>query len=89
MTQFFKIETGVVVQKQPYMEPGFIEGADDVYCGYLYNSTTKKFTPPPQEPSKEPASPVETEKDRLYAALKLSNPSFFTDARIETIKGGK
>lgn len=35
---YFKVEKGVVVQKQSYAEDGFIEGPDDVFCGYTYKS---------------------------------------------------
>ncbi|WP_050508112.1 DUF4376 domain-containing protein [Pseudomonas syringae] len=42
--QFFKVEKGVVVQKQPNAEDGFIEGPDDVVCGYIYKSG--KFSAP-------------------------------------------
>lgn len=34
---FVKIENGVVVQKQPYAEDGFVEAPDDVVCGYLHD----------------------------------------------------
>jgi len=30
-----KIENNIVVQKQPYQESGFVEVADDVYCGMM------------------------------------------------------
>lgn len=38
MTVFVKIENGVVVQKQPNAESGFIEAPDEVTCGYTYES---------------------------------------------------
>ena len=41
---YFKVEKGVAVQKQPNAEDGFIEGSDDVYCGYIYKSG--KFSAP-------------------------------------------
>lgn len=44
MTAYFKIADGLVVQKQPNPEPGFIEGDDSVVCGYLWDG--EKFTPP-------------------------------------------
>ena len=40
MTSFVKIEAGVVVQKQPYPDPGFIEAPDDVVCGFLFDGET-------------------------------------------------
>ena len=45
---YFKVENGVVVQKQPSAEDGFIEGPDEVYCGYLYKSG--KFSAPAVAP---------------------------------------
>lgn len=41
---YFKIEGGRVVQRQPYSEEGFIEGPDDVCCGYTYRNG--KFSRP-------------------------------------------
>ena len=38
------IESGVVVQVQPNEQNGFIEVADNIHCGLLYNGET--FTPP-------------------------------------------
>lgn len=34
------IENGVVVQKQPNADIGFIEAPDDVICGFLYDGET-------------------------------------------------
>ena len=45
---YFKVENGVVIQKQPNAEDGFIEGPDEVYCGYLYKSG--KFSAPAVAP---------------------------------------
>lgn len=45
MTAFVKIEGGIVVQKQPYAESGFIEAPDDVVCGFEFDG--EKFMPPP------------------------------------------
>ncbi len=42
---YFLIVDGVVVQKQPYFEEGFIEGPDYVVVGYLYSNGV--FTAPP------------------------------------------
>ena len=39
------VKDGVVVQKQPYHEPGFIEADNSVVCGFLYDGTN--FTAPP------------------------------------------
>lgn len=41
---FIKIENGVIVQKQPYAEDGFVEAPEDVVCGYIHDG--EKFTAP-------------------------------------------
>lgn len=46
------IESGVVVQKQPYPQDGFVEAPDDVICGWLYDG--ENFTAPEPGPSTEP-----------------------------------
>lgn len=48
MIAYVKVENGVVVQKQPYFEEGFIEAPDWVVCGMLYDGTA--FTNPPPGP---------------------------------------
>lgn len=45
MTCYVKIENGVVVQKQPYFEEGFIEAPEWVVCGMLFDGTN--YTNPP------------------------------------------
>lgn len=45
---YYKVEKGVVIQKQPNAEDGFIEGPDDVICGYTYKSG--KFSAPEPVP---------------------------------------
>lgn len=45
MTVFVKIEDGIVVQKQPYAEGGFVEAPDEVVCGFVFDG--EDFTPPP------------------------------------------
>lgn len=53
MTWFVKVENGVVIQKQPYHEDGFIEAPEWVIVGYLYGGET--FTAPPiSEPEPMP-----------------------------------
>lgn len=42
---YYLVVDGVVVQKQPYWEEGFIEGPDYVAPGYLYSDGV--FTAPP------------------------------------------
>lgn len=50
MASFYKIENGVVVQKQPYEEPGFISGPDDVLAGYTFDGSV--FSAPAPDISK-------------------------------------
>lgn len=65
MTNFVLIADGVVVQKQPYSQEGFVEAPDDVVCGML--SDGKVFSPP------ELPSPVITPpQPLLYAAVAVS-----------------
>ena len=42
------VKDGVVVQKQPNAQDGFIEVPDAVHCGQLYDGTV--FTNPPPAP---------------------------------------
>lgn len=48
-TWFFLVVDGVVVQKQPYWEEGYIEGPDYVVPGYLYADGVWTFPPPSDE----------------------------------------
>jgi len=41
-----KIENNIVIQKQPYQENGFVEVADDVYCGMKQDGDS--FVIPPK-----------------------------------------
>lgn len=62
---YVKIENGVVVQKQPYPEAGFIEAPDDVVCGMLFDG--QSFTaPPPVPPS---VDDVKAEANRRIIAI--------------------
>jgi hypothetical protein len=37
--KYVKVIDGVVVQKQPNAQAGFIEAPDSVVCGFLYDGT--------------------------------------------------
>jgi hypothetical protein len=52
MMPFVLIQDGVVVQKQPSPDEGFIEAPDDVVCGYFY--ADGEFTAPELVPSIPP-----------------------------------
>ncbi len=58
---FVLIEGGVVVQKQPYEEEGFIAAPDWVICGYIY--TDGVFTAPPVP---EPVEIIPDISDRQF-----------------------
>lgn len=60
MMAYFLIEAGIVVQKQPNDDDGFIEGPDDVFCGYLFDG--EEFAPPA-------ASPLDALKAELTAGI--------------------
>ena len=44
---YVKIDNGLVVQRQPIAEDGFILAPDDVYVGHMYDGST--FSPPPSQ----------------------------------------
>ena len=77
---YFKVESGVVVQKQPNAEEGFIEGPDDVYCDYLYKSG-KFSAPSAQTPDR--AALVATNNAQYDAAISLMT-SDYPAAEIST-----
>lgn len=56
MTQFVKITDGVVVQRQPYSEAGFVEASEGVMCGMIWDG----------EAFNEPAAPALPSEYRLY-----------------------
>lgn len=58
------IENGVVVQKQPNSQPGFIEAHDSVVCGMLWDGET--FTVP------EPATAIPESITRRQGKIILS-----------------
>jgi hypothetical protein len=45
---YYLVTGGIVIQKQPYMAEGYIEGPSYVVAGYLYSNG--EFTPPPPTP---------------------------------------
>lgn len=44
---FYLVVDGVVIQKQPFFEDGFIEGPFEVYPGYFYSNGVYTAPPPP------------------------------------------
>ena len=53
---YIKLKNNIVIQKQPYLEKGFVEAPDDVICGQIKqaNGSFKNPTPiPPPPPTKE------------------------------------
>mgnify|MGYP003640800807 FL=1 len=59
-------ENGIVTQKQPNQQDGFIEAPDNVVCGMLYNAETGEFSAPPA-----PAPQVPQAVPALEALLAL------------------
>lgn len=57
MSNYVKIESGIVVQRQPYHEDGFMAAPYGVICGWLWDG--EEFTPPPA-----PKGPSQFEKDQ-------------------------
>ena len=51
MSNYVKIELGVVTQRQPYHESGFIDAPDGVICGWLWDGEVFTPAPPPPGPS--------------------------------------
>tara|TARA_R100001039_G_scaffold39097_1_gene43807 strand:- start:1259 stop:1750 length:492 start_codon:yes stop_codon:yes gene_type:complete len=49
------IEGGVVRQKQPYPQDGFIKAPDHIVCGMFYDHKTGGFTTPPKYTTLEEA----------------------------------
>lgn len=67
------IKNGVVVQRQPYPEPGFIEAPDDVICGYLYQGG--KFSRPvPRIERGQLLAAVNTLAEGKLSALAVAYP---------------
>lgn len=60
MAYFLIDKNNIVIQKQPYMEEGFIEGPDYVTCGYMLNKDGTYSIPELQkEETKEEVSNTE------------------------------
>lgn len=69
MSNFVKIVDGLVEQRQPYHENGFIPAPDDVVCGMLWDGET--FSYPPVE--EVPLDPLRNlEPDQFHTMLNLS-----------------
>ncbi len=56
MSAYVLIENGVVVQKQPYPQKGFIQAPVSVFCGMIYEAETGGFVTPPSPPEPVPQS---------------------------------
>lgn len=64
---YFLIDNGIVIQKQPNAEDGFVEGPDDVVCGYAFDGHSYAA------PSPSPIVPVidEISDRQFFQALYL------------------
>lgn len=65
---FVLIQSGVVTQKQPYHDQGFIAAPDDVVCGWGWDG--ERFTPPQPDPD-WPASIASRRYDAETAGIDL------------------
>lgn len=96
---YVKIENGVVIQKQPYPEDGFIEVHDSVICGMTYDG--ENFTNPVAEFSLEGLKQYRDsyiEQEITFGDITVTNTqntrtslsailqSWMTDKTISTIK---
>jgi hypothetical protein len=89
MTTYVLIESGVVVQKQPSPQDGFIQAFDNVVCGMLYDAETGEFTTP--EPPPTPIPQVVTMRQARLALLQqglLANIQAAIDSLDEPAKSG-
>jgi hypothetical protein len=83
---YFKIESGVVVQKQPNAEDGFIQGPDDVICGFLY--AKGKFSLPPN-PDQDWPTIIETRRYQAeIAGMTFEGMRIDTDDRSKVLITG-
>ena len=64
--KYAKIENSIVIQIQPNNELGFMEVADDIVCGMLYDNATGTFSNPPAQPA-----PIPTQVTMRQARLAL------------------
>jgi hypothetical protein len=77
MTAFVKIEDGIVVQKQPYADDGFVEADDTVVCGMTYDGD--EFASPVIEPL--PTQPeIIRKRDFLIRLDAFGNLDAFVEA---------
>ncbi len=67
---FVLVQDGVVVQKQPYEQEGFIEAPFEVVKGWLYDGKKKTFSAPPpyQETDEEILAGIRNQAARRIKA---------------------
>jgi hypothetical protein len=78
-----KIIDGVLIQKQPNPEDGFVEIPDDVVVGYLLVDGELIAPPAPEEPPFDPLTQTLT-KRQVNAALILGANVLSPDAFVRT-----
>lgn len=60
MMTYVKVDAGIVIQRQPYHEPGFVEVPDGVVCGWRWDG--ESFTPPPAPPYDRQAATIQIDE---------------------------
>lgn len=67
---WIKVENGVVVQKQPNFQDGFIKVSDDVICGMVQNGAD--FVAPEPEENISAPSDIEIRLTAIEAKVKIT-----------------
>lgn len=81
--KYVKVIDGVVVQKQPNAQEGFIQAPDDVVCGWLYDGTTYTAPVIPGPTEAELQEELRSIRDRM---LKESDAYMLPDYPLSSTK---
>lgn len=85
MSNYVKVEEGVVVQRQPYLQDGFIEAPDGVVCGWLWDG--EEFAP--AQPAPEPSQFERDEaRCRKRAAVKDALLAYMAADNMSRVRSG-
>lgn len=86
MSNYVKIDSGIVVQRQPYHEDGFMAAPDGVICGWLWDG--EEFAPPPA-----PKGPSQFEIDKARyskrAAVKDELIAYMAADNMSRVRSGQ
>ena len=69
---YVKIENGVVIQKQPNQQEGFIEAPNSVVCGFLYENGVFTQPLPPEKTAQEIKQEYEQQLDSYIDSVAQS-----------------